>query len=491
MAENSAAAQSLALVYANEWSEHVSELLFAPQGFGTVFTLDDADDLIAPYLNESLAEVLLPLCLVDEGSIACVAISDEIAGLEPGSVVRLHLDGEVAPEDQLRLLDIDPALYISSLETELAARKEGFDRVLDVIGPAYEENYLEEEKRPRDFIVRPVRIACQNVIVALGAIAQDSNFDGLSVPAWQTCEVPHVAAHEANRALAALTLADAFKNGGTMEIRFDRRVEVARGEEVLPYPGHPEGTVPASLRRFGRTVGVALGEADPGSISPAEARELFLAITPMPPSLRARVVDATERRGITPERVCFTLLSQVWRELELDFLLACSARAGSILEGGADWRSRSARQAEMEVCRAALMTGMLHRRMNGQDSAGAEDGARVVEDTSRGIGCEVLAELGAVAFDRLEGDEPLPWGGQGAAGASTLTVFPRTFIDADTVREVNRMEAEGRAAAVAVPRDVDVEDAGLEVPVLHCPDRIADLDKQAEDRLLTARISRS
>lgn len=491
MAEDPTVARSLAAIYANEWSESVSELLFAPEGFGTVFTLDHADELIAPYLDEALAETLLPLCLVDEASIACVVIDDEIEGLVPGAVVRLHLDGEVAPEDQFRLLDIDPALYIGSLQTELEARQAGFDRVLDEIGPAYEETYLENEKRARDFIVRPVRIACQNVIVALGAIAQDSSFDGLSVPAWQTCEVPHVAAHEANRALAALTLADAFQNGGTMEIRFDRRVRITRGDEELAYPGHPEGAVPASLRRLGRTVGVALGAEDPGAISPAEARELFLAITPMPPSLRMRVADASERRGITPERLCFTLLSQVWRELELDFILACSTRAGSILEGGADWRSRSARQAEMEVCRAALMTGMLHRRLNGNDPAGAEGGARVVEDTSRGIECEVLDELGAVAFEGLKPGEPLPWGAPGAADGASVTVFPRTFIGEDTVRKVDRLQAEGHSVAVAVPRDADIEEARLRAPLLRCPDRIADLDKQAEDRLLTARISRS
>jgi hypothetical protein len=116
---------------------------------------------------------------------------------------------------------------------------------------------------------------------------------------------------------------------------------------------------------------------------------------------------------------------------------------------------------------------------------------RVVEDTSRGVGCEVLDELGAVAFDGLERDEPLPWGASGAADVASLTVFPRTFVDEDTVREVNRMQAEGHAAAVAVPRDTDIGEARLEVPVLRCPDRIADLDKQAEDRLLTARISRS
>src|SRR5258706_5840877 len=146
VAEDPAVTRSLAVIYASEWSGRVSELLFAPEGIGTVFTLDDADELIAPYLDEALAEALVPLCLVDEGSIACVAMSDEITGLKPGSVVRLHLDGEVAPTDQLRLLDTEPALYVSSLETELAARKLGLDRVLDEIGPTYEETYLENEK---------------------------------------------------------------------------------------------------------------------------------------------------------------------------------------------------------------------------------------------------------------------------------------------------------------------------------------------------------
>ena len=208
----------MTLVYATDWSESVSEVLFAPAGFGTTFTLDDAYGLIGSRLDGPLADALLPLCLVDEGSLACVVMSDALDGLDPAAVVRLHL-GDVSDDVQLRLLDIDPLLYVYSLQEELAARPVGLSRVLDEIGPAYEETYLSKEKRPRDFVVRPVRIACQNVIVALGAIAQDASFDGLSVTAWQTCEVPHVATHEANRALAALTLADAFQNGGTMEIR--------------------------------------------------------------------------------------------------------------------------------------------------------------------------------------------------------------------------------------------------------------------------------
>jgi hypothetical protein len=112
-------------------------------------------------------------------------------------------------------------------------------------------------------IVRPVRIACQNVIVGLAAIAQDSSFDGLLAVAWQTCEVAHVAANEANRALAALTLCDVFQKGGTMDIRFDRKAHVKLHGEDHFFDEHPENGVPTSLRRFGRVVGVELGVDDP------------------------------------------------------------------------------------------------------------------------------------------------------------------------------------------------------------------------------------
>ena len=124
--------------------------------------------------------------------------------------------------------------------------------------------------------------------------------------AWQTCEVPHVATHEANRGLAALTLCDAYRNGGTMEIRFDWPGQVRVGDKSVRYAGHVEGQVPASLRRYARTVGVTLGTHDRGAIFPDEARALFLAVTPMPASLAARATTAMSDYGIPPERLgCF------------------------------------------------------------------------------------------------------------------------------------------------------------------------------------------
>jgi hypothetical protein len=433
---------------------------------------------------------LLPIATVDEASLACVVCTDQWDALGQDLVVRWFLS-DIDSRHQGALLDIDVYEYLESLDHEFAARPEGLSRVLDQIGPAYQESYLGHEKRPRDFVVRPIRIASQNVIVALGAIAQDSAFDGLSVVAWQTCEVPHVATHEANRALAALTLADAFQNGGTMEIRFDRTAKIIVDGAVDEFRGHPEGVIPASLRRFGRTVGVRVGVEDDAAISPSEARALFLAITPMPTGLRSRVLDAVEQQGITPERLCFTLLSQAWREIELDFMLACSNRTGSILEGGADWRARTARQAEMEIARAALMVGMLFRRLNGRDSAGALEGPRVIEDASVGVEWNVLGELGAIQFTGLDSHIELPWTRATEESASSdLTVFFRSQVTESLATRANEMQTSGIRTAVAVPLDAEVPAGLVSAPLLRCPDRLADLDKQSEARLLASRISR-
>ena len=186
--------------------------------------------------------------------------------------------------------------------------------------------------------------------------------------AWQTCEVPHVATHEGNRALAALTLCDAFQNGGTMEIRFDREPGCRDNGRRIAYHGHPEKAVPASLRRYGRTVGVTSARRTrPRSPRPRPAN-CFSPLRPCRPNCATGSMTRW-RRGISPERICFSLLSQLWREPRLDFILATSDRAASILEGGAPWTDRASRQAESEVCRAAVMAGMLFRRLDSTDAA--------------------------------------------------------------------------------------------------------------------------
>lgn len=444
------------------------------------------DNQTAPDLVLDPGGALLPLAVVDEHSVAAVVCKASTATMAPiGGVVRWFLT-DVDDAYQGALLDTDAQSYLESLHDELKARAPGLDRILDEIGPAYQDAYIANEKRPRDFVVRPVRIACQNVIVALGAIAQDSTFDGLSVVAWQTCEVPHVGTHEANRALAALTLCDAFQNGGTMEIRFDRSAQLTVSGKTKVFKGHPEGGVPASLRRYGRTVGITLGAEDPAAITPTEARDLFLAITPMTQGLREKVGEAIAS-GILPERICFTLLSSGgWSEIELEFILASSHRAESILAGGAEWEQRGARQAEAEVCRSAVMVGMLYRRMNSRDVATSDGEVRVIEDRSRGVTWEVEGTKAGVTFSNLDPEEPVAW--THGLRAPSLCVIPCSDVN-DGVREAI-VSWQDVPMAVLVPRDVYPSEVPTGTAILRCPDRLADLDKAVEAKLLTSRISR-
>jgi hypothetical protein len=504
-----------ALISAHEYHEpEIDDLLYRP----------GLDPLQPPSLEWAintietstwpLPDQLVPLLPVDDRSFACTVATQhgEEGSASEGAVVRWHLDVE-HEEHQATVLDVAADAYVWSVVEELRARPEGLRRMLDEIGPAYELQYLQAEKRPRDFVIRPVRIACQNVIVGLAAFAHDSSIDGSSIVAWQTCEVPHVGTHEGDRALAALMLCDAFQSGGTMEIRFDRTTRLrAQGTSSkagkhldidIEYRGHPEGQVPASLRRYGRSVGVLLGAdepgADRGAISPEQARNLFLAVTPMPAGLFRRIHEAWNLGIATPERLCFTLLSQNWREIELDFMLACSPRTGSIISGGADWYRRVERQAETQVTRAALMMGMLYRRLDTKDGAGAADGeVRVLEDDRVGVKWEVLPEIGGIRFAGLRG-EALPWqdppsgGGTVLDDGSSMVVLPRETLDEETLTAAQSL-AGPDTVAVAVPADAEADPeaaAALGLSLLRCPARFGELDQAIERRLLAARISRA
>lgn len=464
---------------------------------------------------------LVPIMEVDEQSFACVIVSDLDGEPLPfeGRVVRWHVElAEKYLAFQAGLLDTDCYTYAESMLEELGRRQAGLDLILDVIGPAYESSYIAKGERPRDFVTRPVRLACQNVIVGLAAIAQESSFDGLSVVGWQTCERPHIATHEANRALAVVTLCDAFQNGGTMEIRFDRKariqvsrdgledvrlaaerwpeaVSLTRGRTDQAEVVHPEQAVPASLRRYGRTIGVTLGgtnrkHKDYASITPAQARDLFRAITPMPDGLRTRAARAENELGISPERLCYMLLKPVWRDIELDYLLATSDRVVSILRGGRDWKKRADRQAESEVCRSAVMAGMLYRRLNSTDGAGADGGVRVIEASTAGVQWECLEDFGAVRFTNVRTGDAIPWlsGPQRELGDSLL-VFPRALVS-DELLGTAQDSARDEVTAIVAPQGLDLPDLPPDVLLLRCPDRLPDLDKAIEEKLLLARTSR-
>lgn len=421
----------------------------------------------------------LPLLPVDDMSIACVVCSPSDSEDESTPIVRWHL-GAIASEYQGALLDTDVGDYLQSVFAESRRRDRGLQEI-EGIARRYLDNFVAKGARPRKHELRPVQLACQNVIVGMAAMQQDPTFDGLRVTTYLTCEAPHVATNEPDRAMAALILCDAFQSGGTMEVRFGKR---SREQEVPP-----------SLQRFGRVNSIALGLDDPLSISPREARELFWLVTRMPAELGLRCDDIVDRGVLGPERLCYTLMAAVWEDIALDYLLAVSSRVDSILTGGAPLEPRSTRLAELEACRAALMAGMLRRHLERAKEHGATSEVVVTEDSAERLEWTIHPDFGAVEFFCRPACA-VGWAGAGeqelaSSTADTLIVVPRGLPTPEDASFLQQLSADNAQAAVVllVPSDMS-EVLSLDTRALVCPDRLAQLDMEVQRRLEKLRVGR-
>jgi hypothetical protein len=461
-------------------SRHVkgplARLLFDPargmeDPMGLVFAVQALRDAIDPPPGN-----LLPLAVVCESSFACLvcdrAIDDPTLIHGQGhEVLRWHL-GRIGAPFQGEILDLDPLSYLDSLAVEMAGRTPARQAV-EKAAAAYYESHVAAEARPAKDVLRPVQLACQNVIIGLATLRHDAIFDGLRVEAYVTCEVPHLATGEADRAMAGLLLCDAFQSGGTMEIRFGRQDQ--RGDAPLP----------ASLRRYARARGLQIGAADQYSISPSEARALFLLVTPMSEELHFHAHSALDSGRISPERLCHAVMAGVWRDIELSYLLATTGRAASILEGGAAPLDRVARSLEAESSRAALMIGTLLARLE-QDSNSAP---QVIEDDRVPVAWSVEPELGAVLFVLPPG-VALPWR-QDVRHMRDIIVLPRPMPSPSDIEALAQTQADNPEAGVFLLVPQDAETAGLgDAAVLRCPQSLELLDQAVRGKLDTMRISR-
>lgn len=456
---------------------------YAPELKGLVYTLDpsgsDVDDsydlLWAIEVLQTAVHPpppdLIPLMPVDERSFACVVCGQR--GCEQpsdfNSVVRWHLD-EVPVRVQRQLLDVSPNHYLNTIAEDLKARERGI-KDMETIVAKYDEN---QKGRPRHWHKRPIRLAVQNVVIGHAAVKHDDITNSLACSVWQTCQVPHVAAHEGTRALAALTLGQAFSYGGTMEIRFDQ---------------HAEGRVPAVLRQFARTRHFELGKIDSQAIHPREARKLMWAVTEMPDELQHRLEAFIKLGHLSPERACFILLSGVWTPIELDFLAATSARLPSILRGDTYPLDRMARQAELTVCRAAHMIGIMFKVFQTGETQ-ASNVVAVQEDRRDAVSWTVLPDEGVVRFKGVRGRRLPDLHNCGELiNADQLLVVPRHTAADCNQSAMRRLASKDEAIAFLTPFG-DPADSD-DILSVQCPDTLEAIDRAIDFRLLKSIVGRS
>ena len=111
----------------------------------------------------------------------------------------------------------------------------------------------------------------------------------------------------------------------------------------------------------------------------------------------------------------------------------------------------------------------------------------MLEDNRQGVVWHVDGDSASVELTSLDAAQPLPWCGYGPAPA--VRVFPRTIVTKETIAAIHDTQEDG-LAVLLIPRDSTVE-VPDDVLVMRCPDRLADLDKAIEAKLLTSRIARA
>jgi len=137
-----------------------------------------------------------------------------------------------------------------------------------------------------------------------------------------------------------------------------------------------------------------------------------------------------------------------------------------------------------------VMVGMLYRRLNATDTAGADGEARVVEDRKVGVQWSIDEADGSVVFSGIAAELSLPWSEPAVQVTHDhLVVFPRTFVTESTVRAM-REQGRERTVASVVPEDAQLPELSGETLILRCPDRLPDIDRIIEEKLLSARLAR-
>lgn len=368
----------------------------------------------------------------------------------------------------------------------------------------FEEKYLNIGKLPRNYVWRPYRFCVQDVVIGLVVVRHSLENNCLEVDVCLTSDVPEYEPHSGAKMTATFLLSEAYKCGGTMEIRFSDYVE--------------GGRVPAALCRLARELGVCLNHAEEGRITPSEARQFYLALTEFSPLPRDHFVELSTQGKLSVERACYVVHHGVWTRSEVESIVLGSQRPDSILGGETSPEQRHLYMQDIAHARAAILGGFLDRKLARRER-GEGDVAIDLEDDVRRLESTFDPEIYAKVY-RCDEDLQLPWLADGSETPSSVPAgdrlvalvrardatgselhFRQDLDVAGAVVKSFRQQAEPTHVFILAPRDFEqyaqhqraspvaqADERGVSIMV--CPETVASLDTDAAKRLARSRILR-
>lgn len=402
-----------------------------------------------------------------------------------------------------RLLEASLHAVAQAEELQLQYRQVGL-RKLEQHVQKFDEDYLQVGKVPRNHVWRPYRFCTQDVVLGLTVVRHSPDRNCLEVDVCLTSDIPEYEEGSGARVMASFLLSEAYKCGGSMEIRFRADVE--------------GGRVPLALTELAARHQIQLSYVTEGRLAPSESRRLYTAVTDFSPSLQSRIEELTNQGRLSQEKACFVVQRGIWTKAELEHLVFGSSRADAILGGEALPEQRQLYLNDLGHARAAVMGGFLDRKM-ARRQRGDEAEAVDLEDDVRPLRIEFDDHCYAKVYQSTE-DLPIPWVVNGGIDSvmvpldsqAVILIRARDAIGlkhqladdlalARQMKELTVLQDPKSQIGVLVPRDfedlpktdierLEAEAQRMGIHILICPETSTALNTDAMRRMATSRITR-
>lgn len=385
-------------------------------------------------------------------------------------------------------------------------------RVSDHISRGLEFEHGTDRKTPRGNVYRPYRLTVDETILAIIVLRASEAFRLCEIDVFLTTDIPGIGRGVTTRAALLFALSDAVRNGGSMAVQFTKDC--------------CGGAVPPGIVDVARGVGVSLGSAAQGAISPDEARQLYLRLTGLSVEARKRALDLSRRGFFSPERLAFLIATGAWPAAEAEMLLLACPYPELLLGAGALPESRYLYSFALAHARTAVLGGIIHRALRYHDrraddattvgarSSRTDEGALVIDarPLHLNIRCEVMPATMGWIHGPLSQDRVWElWSADPPAltthrAGQTILVLPRPRGPQEArlflAQDIDAAQTAGKAARaraiLAYPADfLDLERAERSealkvaaargVDIVVCPETIAALDAEADRRLREGR----
>ena len=422
---------------------------------------------------------LVPVEILGEQQLACVRVD----GSPDPPVVHIDLDAD-DPQPSEVVLAPSFSVFANEWLSDVRAIRALLGNVRAI------DREVAAGKRPVDKAARPdewraYRLCSQDIVVALLAVMHDRDENVTRVGALSIATLPDFPALEPSRVTMATILCDAYRSGGTLEVRF----QGGFSRNARPRP------MPRLVVNLMGAAGVAPGSRRDVIVSDA-ATQLFAYCARLPDSVRA-VIDVGP--ASLTAATSFAALSGLWDVIHLQVLLAAASDPGLLLRGGAHPMHRLAHLRDRETLRAALLAGTLARKLRRRTEGSeldSEDDLRDVTfayDDTRGVlryearapllcdwwldrppdpACSISVCVCAAGKDELPDRLPAAFSSAQQHGNDVLVA--RDYL---SLPQATRSDLQSVAARHGVR-------------LMVAPDYVLTLDAEAEKRLARARTTR-